>query len=144
MLGGPWATPVAMGPFRATWLRRTDLTACARGNSPVRFAPSDGAEITSHSTCTPAASITCRAASATSGPIPSPGNNVILRVMYRNILSESQDFVETGGPTTIGQTRQEGNSAARSNSATEQRAHGAVLQPLQGKAFSQRLKVGCE
>ena len=57
MLGAPSATPVAMGPFSAIRLRRTDSTASSKGNSPTRRVPSIRAVIHSHSIAAPAASM---------------------------------------------------------------------------------------
>src|ERR1019366_9424271 len=94
MLGGPSAIAVAMGPLSATCVLRTDSTALSRGKSPTRLPSSRGSPKTSHSTETPVASIICLAASATSGPIPSPGRSVILCVMAPNILGESRKLVE--------------------------------------------------
>ena len=93
-LRAPPAIAVAIGPFSATCVRRTDSTACSRGNSPTRFPPSSGAANTSHSTETPEASTICLAAFATSGPIPSPGRRVILCVIVSIILRETPQIVE--------------------------------------------------
>ena len=72
---------VAIGPFSATLFRRTDSIAAAFSTSPFVVLLSvfcARAPNSSHSICTPVASRIRRTAEETSGPMPSPGNNVTL------------------------------------------------------------------
>src|SRR5713101_8954937 len=78
MLGAPKPISVAIGPFSPTWLRRTDSTTPAYASSSEPASDRGLGETSSHSIATPAASMICRAACATSGPIPSPGISVTL------------------------------------------------------------------
>src|SRR5574337_1093647 len=78
MLGGPSAIGVAMGPFSATRLRRTDSTAWACADSLPRRSTGVRADTSSHWMETPVALMIRCAACATSGPMPSPGIRVTM------------------------------------------------------------------
>ena len=75
-LRNPAPTGVVIGPFNATRERRMDSSTRSGSGVPSPSITPAPASCTSHSTSTPVAATTSRAASATSGPIPSPGTSV--------------------------------------------------------------------
>ena len=80
----PSPTGVVIGPLSATLLRRIDSRTCS--GSGVPYSAIDGlagVHLTSHSNATPDASSTRRVASASSGPMPSPGMRVTRWAMPR-------------------------------------------------------------
>src|SRR2546426_6338195 len=72
----PSPTGVVMGPLSATRLRRIDSRTCSGSGVPYWAMTASPASTTSHSRTTPEASSTRRVASASSGPMPSPGISV--------------------------------------------------------------------
>ena len=138
MLGGPSATAVAIGPFSATCVRRTDSTACSRGNSPTRLPSSSGAANTSHSTETPEASTICVAAFATSGPIPSPGSRVILCVIVSIILRETPQIVENRHQLDLPSDHCHRNGSLRKSRGTKYHSSPRMV----GKAFRPQASPG--
>ena len=77
---------VSIGPFRATPFSRIDESARAGNTSPVRSNARTPISWTSQRTSTPVAMTTRRAASTTSGPIPSPGISVTRWVKTESVL----------------------------------------------------------
>ena len=76
MLRKPVPTGVVMGAFRAHCVRRTLSSTLSGMGVPVRAITSMPASWTSQLIFTPVASTQRRAASANSGPVPSPVINV--------------------------------------------------------------------
>ena len=72
----PSPTGVVIGPLSATRLRRIDSSTCSGSGVPYSAMTASPASWTSHSKATPDASSTRRVASASSGPMPSPGIRV--------------------------------------------------------------------
>ena len=75
-LRNPVPTGVAIGPFRAVRFLRIDSMTRSGSGVPSRAATAAPASWMSHSIWAPVAAMTIRAASDTSGPIPSPGISV--------------------------------------------------------------------
>ena len=65
-----------MGPFSPTVLRFSEARVSSGSTSPWLSSAVSPASRTSHAIGTPVASMTRRAASETSGPMPSPGMSV--------------------------------------------------------------------
>ena len=72
MLRKPVPTGVVIGAFRAHLVRRTLASTLSGSGVPVRAITSTPASCTSQLIFTPVASMHIRAASASSGPVPSP------------------------------------------------------------------------
>src|SRR5580692_1988793 len=107
-LGAPPAIAVAIGPFSATLFVRTDSIAAVFSTAPFTVLLSvfsARAPSSSHSIFTPVASKICLVAADTSGPIPSPGNNVTLWVMVHPILGYALAVVETDGQGSNQETK---------------------------------------
>ena len=80
---------VVIGPFRATRLRRIESRTCSGSGVPYSAMTASPASTTSQSNATPEASRTRRVASASSGPMPSPGISVTRWVMARMIAADA-------------------------------------------------------
>src|ERR1700722_13967202 len=83
MLWWPPAIGVAVGPLSPTRVHSSDARTSSGSNCPVSASAAAPASTLSHSIATPVASTARTVASATSGPIPSPG----IRVIWRAILA---------------------------------------------------------
>src|SRR5215212_4079923 len=99
----PAPTGVVMGPLSATLLRRIDSRTWSGSGVPYWAITASPASTTSHSNETPDASRTRRVASASSGPMPSPGISVTWWGMTAILSTERSDrgrrlFGRLGGP----------------------------------------------
>src|SRR5688572_17434963 len=92
-LVNPSPTGVVTGPFNATLFRRTDAMSSSGSGEPDFSSAGTPASNGSQVIDTPAASMIDTTADVTSGPMPSPGINVIVWVMrrvYRHALPRTE------------------------------------------------------